>query len=360
MSGIYGLLGINDNERVFLSKLGQSVIYDAVNEYLAMHNAELAQTLGVFVDETTEDHKRRYVLPGGGRLQNMGFNPQSTPAVSKAYGYWDVGFPLYDFQGGNSNTRISGAYATVQDLDRHLNDIREKDVATVRFEILNALFGSTQGTFVDPLWGTLYVEPLANGDSVVYPPVLGSETEAADTHYLESSYAATAISDTNNPYATMVAEIEEHFGTPTGGSSIVTFINQAETAETEAMTDFVPVFHRALVPGDDNTTVTGLPVGVPGRILGHVSGTWVSEWRWMPANYMLTIHLDAPRPLVQRVDPGFTGLGQGLQLISTSDKTPFMTGYYSHRFGFGCGNRLNGVVMELGVGGTYTVPSGYA
>ena len=82
MSGIYGVLGLANNERVFLSTLGQGVIYDAVNEYLAFHNEELARTLSVFVDETTSDHKRRYMLPGGGRLQNMGFNPQSTPGAT--------------------------------------------------------------------------------------------------------------------------------------------------------------------------------------------------------------------------------------------------------------------------------------
>lgn len=360
MAGIYGVLGLADNERVFLSTFGQGVIYDAVNEYLAMHNAELAQALGVFVDETTSDHKRRYLLPGGGRLQNMGFDPQAAPAVAKAYGSWDVAFPLSDFGAGQSNSRVSGAYATTQDLQRHLDSIRTADVNTVRFEILNALLGSTQGTFVDPQWGSLSIEPLANGDTVVYPPVLGSETEATDTHYLESGYAATAISDTNDPYATIVAELEEHFGAPTGGSNIVTFINNAETPETQAMTDFVPVAEMKIQYGDDTALALGLPTGVPGRILGNVSGTWVVEWRFVPANYMIAVHLDAPRPLVMRVDPQFTGLGQGLQLVATSDKTPFTNSYYSHRFGIGCGNRLNGVVMELGSGGTYSVPSGYA
>lgn len=360
MSGIYGVLGLADNERVFLSTLGQGVVYDAVNEYLSMHNAELAQTLGVFVDETTSDHKRRYVLPGGGKLADLGFAPQGQAPSTKAYGYWDVAFPLTEYGAAIGSDRISYAYSTTQDLQRHLDNIRIKDINTVRFQILNALFGSTQGTFVDPNWGTLYIEPLANGDSVVYPPVLGSETEATDTHYLESNYAATAISDTNDPYYTIVAELEEHFGTPTGGSSIVTFINQAETPETQAMTDFVSVTDMRITPGDDLSTIAGLPPGVPGRVLGAVSGTWVVEWRFMPANYMLAVHLDAPRPLVMRVDPDFTGIAQGLQLIGESDKTPFTNSHYSHRFGVGCGNRLNGVVMELGTGGTYTVPTGYA
>ena len=94
MSGIYGILNVADTDRVFLNTLGQSVVYDAVNEYMRLHNAELQQTLGVFVGETTTDFKRRYKLPGGGQLHDMGFAPQSAPAAVKSSGSWDVAFPL--------------------------------------------------------------------------------------------------------------------------------------------------------------------------------------------------------------------------------------------------------------------------
>ena len=60
MAGIYGVLGVADTERIFLNTLGQSTVYNAINEYMAMHNAELAATLGVFVGETTNDFKKRY------------------------------------------------------------------------------------------------------------------------------------------------------------------------------------------------------------------------------------------------------------------------------------------------------------
>ena len=358
MAGIYGVLGIADTERVFLNTLGQSVVYDAVNEYMAMHNAELANTLGVFVGETTTDFKRRYFLPGGGRLQNMGFAPQSAPAAVKTSGSWDVAFPLTDFGAALAGTRISYGYATVQDLAREVDGIRARDVQTVRYEILNAMLGSTQTTFVDPINGSLSIEPFANSDSVVYPPVLGSETEATENHYLSAGYAVSAISDTNNPFATIANELEEHFGAPTGGSSIVTFIPADVTAKAQALTDFVAVTHQNINPGDDMATVLGLPTGLPGRILGHVSGTWVVEWRALPATYAIGIHLDAPAPLAMRVDPAYTGLGSGLQLVSTNSKYPFTESFYSHRFGVACANRLNGVAMIISAA-AWSVPSGY-
>jgi hypothetical protein len=75
---------------------------------------------------------------------------------------------------------------------------------------------------------------------------------------------------------------------------------------------------------------------------------------------MLGLHLDAPKPLLVREDPAETNLGTGLQLVSQDEDTPFVASHYRHRFGMGVGNRLNGAVMELGTGGSYTVPSAYA
>lgn len=358
MSGIFGALNISDTERVMLSSMNQRVVYDAVNQVLGDHNADLDAALSVFVQETTSDYKIRYKLPGGGRLQRMG--NQAPSASVKAYGGWDVALPLEDFGAALSYDRVAFAYMTAQELNRHLDTIIAQDRNTVRFELLKALFNNAQDTFTDPLWGSLSIEPLANADSVVYPPVLGSESEATDSHYLESNYTAANISDTNNPLVTMRDELEEHFGAAANGSNIAVFINNAQRAKIEALTDFDEVSDRYVTPGDDTDRVTGLPAALPGRVLGRSNGVWLVEWRWIPANYLLGIHLDAPRPIMQRVDPADTGLPRGLALVAKDEQFPFTSSYYSHRFGFGVGNRLNGVVMELGTGGTYTVPTAYA
>jgi hypothetical protein len=360
MSGIFGALGLNttDDQSVYVATVGQRAVYDAVNETLAQHNQDVALALSVFVDETTSDHKRRYMLPGGGRLQRMGGQGQAGGV--KATGSWDVAFPLEEFGAQIVADRVAFAYMTMADLDRHLKTVQAQDLNTVRFELLKRLLNNVQSTFVDPRWGSLSIEPLANNDAVVYPPVLGSESESADDHYLESNYAASAISDTNNPYVTIRDELEEHFGADQGGSNIVVFINNAQVAKTEALADFDPVNDRYTAPGADTDTLFGLPANLPGRIIGRTNGVWVVEWRWIPANYMVGIHMGAPKPLIMRVDPASTGLGQGLQLVAESDTHPFSASHYSHRFGLGAGNRLNGVVMELGTGGTYSIPSGYS
>jgi hypothetical protein len=358
MSGIFGALGLNDTDRVFQATVGQAVIYQQAADWVAQQNAALNAALSVFVDETTSDYKRRYKLPGGGRLQRIG--PNAQPGATKAYGAWDVAFPLEDFGAQVAGDRVTMAYMTVAELDRHMQTVVAQNVATVRYEALKALFNSTSATFVDPLWGSLTVKRLANGDADTYPPVLGSETEATDTHYLESGYAASAISDTNDPIVTMVDELEEHFGAQTGGSEIVIFCNNAQRAKLQDLTDFDPVIDRYIQPGAQ-TDVPTLPGGtLPGRTLGrHNAGAWVQEWRWIPANYLLAVHMGAPRPLVKRRDPEDTGLPPDLAMVAEDAEYPFQASFWSHRFGFGVGNRLNGVAMELGTGGTYTVPTAY-
>jgi hypothetical protein len=358
MAGIFGILGLSDTERVFANTVGQAIVYDGVSRLLDRYNAELRLAWSAFVEEETANFQERYKLPGGGRLQRRG--GLATSAAVKAYGGYDVAYPLEDFGAQLADSDIAIAYMTLQDLDRHLDTIFLQDANTVRFELLKALFNSAADTFVDPLNGSLSIQPLANGDAVLYPPVLGSETEATETHYLESGYLATAISDTNNPYLTIRDELEEHFGSAQGGANIAVFINPAETPETEALTDFDPLNDRFVVPGQDTATLRGLPAGLPGRLIGRIHGCWVLEWRWIPATYMLGIDLDSPKPLKVRVDPADTGLGRGLQLVATDEKYPLESAHYRHRFGFGCGNRLNGVVLELANGGSYTVPTAYA
>ena len=190
---------------------------------------------------------------------------------------------------------------------------------------------------------------------------LGSESEATENMVFGSNYTAANISDANDPFVTMRDKLESHFGAPTGGSNIVAFINNADTAKTMALTKFDPVSDRFIVPqiAKEYALKNGIP-DIPGRILGrHNAGVWISEWRWVPSGYMLAIHLDAPKPLKRRVDPAETGLGTGLQLVVRDIDYPITTSSYEDRFGFGVGNRLNGVALQLVASTSYTAPTGY-
>ena len=357
MAGIFGILGLNDTEFVFQATQGQAVIYTAIQEHLARVNEDVNSAISIFVSEMSGNHKERWKNPGGGFLQDLGQNPQAQAAAVKTTGGWDVAYPLTEYGAQIAQSRVTNAYMTVADLDRHVSGVVEQNVRTIRKLVQSALLFSSQETFVDINWGSLAIEPLANGDTVTYPPVIGSGSDATEDHYLESGYTSANISDTNNPYVTIAADLNHHFGKSQGNDNIAVFINSAEVAVTQALTNFVEVTDRFVIPGTQTSRLTGLPTSHPGRVIGRTDGCWVIEWDWMPSGYMLGIYLDADAPLKMRIDPAAVGLGSGLQLVAEDENYPIQSSHWSHRTGFGAGNRLNGVAMELSTGGTYTDPT---
>jgi len=358
MSGIFGALNVSDSDRVFNATVGQRVIYETAMEYVARVSADLSAALSIFVDEITDEYKRRYKLPGNGYLSKRSIDGRY-PAV-KATGQWDVAFPLEDFGAQIAGNDIDFRRMTIRELDRHLVTVTTQNVNTVRHEVLKALMNNAADTFVDEEWGSLTIQPLANTDGTLYPPVLGSMTDADDTHYLESGYAPTALDDgAADPLTTIRNELEEHFGVDERGSDVMVLSNPDATPDIIAMDGFVGVTDKGVIPGDDTATLTSQVPAHPGTLIGRVKGVWYVEWRYLPATYMIGVHLGAPRPLVKRIDPYDMGIPDGLTLVAKDEEFPFTGSFWRHRFGFGVGNRLNGVVMENAAGGTYSVPSAY-
>jgi hypothetical protein len=357
MSSIFGNLNLNDTDRVFNATQGQTVIYDAIMAYVARVNAEAASAYSVFVSETTANYKERYKLPGSGYMQEV--SPDQKPDSVKSYGSWDVAYPLRNYADAVNGSLVSRAYMTVAELEAQTLGIVNRSVNTMRRELLRALLYKADETFVDPLWGSLTIKGLATGsdDGVLYPPVLGSMTEAVRQRYAGTNYLTAAISDTNNPFATIQDALVADFGQQQGNSNIVVFINTAEKAKTIALTDFDPLNDRFIVPGANVNQLSNLPANLPGTIIGRTNGCWVVEWPFIPATYMLGIHLDAPAPLKKRIDPADTGLGDGLRLVAEDEEYPFKASYWQNRFGFGCGNRLNGMALYLASSTTYTSPT---
>jgi hypothetical protein len=278
------------------------------------------------------------------------------PGAVKPIGSYTVAYDLRDARDQVAWDDITGAYLTLNKLQAALQSVMIRHANWVRFHILKHLFNNTNATFVDEVRGSLTIRRLANSDSTTYPPVIGSDSEADDNHYLESGYLASAISDTNNPFVTIRDELEEH----TGMGDIVAFINNAQRAKVEALTDFVEPARVGVREGDATAIATDAP-NAPGRFLGRVSEIAVFEWRHIPANYILAIDLMQPAPLKMRIDEptGIRGRGR-LELVAEQEEFPLRESFWRDRRGYGVANRLNGVVMELGNGGTYTVPTAYA
>lgn len=359
MSAIYGILNLADSQRAFVNDIGHKLVFDAVNTALQMHNEDVDEALGIFVERDTEEHTVRYMLPIGGMAQPLG---EYAPAAAvKNYGYWDTAYPIRGYGDSKSFTRVAQGYMTIQQLDAIVDGITHRDLSRVRQRLLTAIFEDTNLTWLDPTQNdaSLTITRLANTDGTLYPPVLGSDTEADDDHYAETAYNVAAIADANNPVVTTRDEIVEHFnGRGTFGENIVYLHGTDQTPYLEAITGWVGNPDLGIAYGDD-TDLSKDIANIPGRIHGRLSGCWLSEWAWIPATYCIAVHLDFP-PLLRRVDPGYTGLGTGLQLVAVDKDHPLESARFENRYGFAAGNRLSAAVLEISGGGaTYTPPTAY-
>ena len=362
-STIFGALGVPDNDYAFVNTYGQTVVYDATIAILGDHNDDMTATMALFVQADTKDHTMRYKLEGQGRLQETG--RQSRAAEVKPGGGWDVGFPLKNYAAAGAMDRVTYAYMRLAEYNKTLKTVMNQDRNTARYNILRALFNNTARVVIDELWGSITVQPLANGDAVLYPPVVGSEVNATAQNYLGVPSSATTFNDSNNPIPLLVNALEQHFGTPTFGSEIIIFINNAQTASVQGLAGFDSVPNRFVTYGITTNLVdeVDIPPALPGRVLGEVDSALIVEWRWIPAGYMLAIHLGAEKPLMRRIDDPETGLEPGLQLVAESFDQPFVRAEWVNRYGVGAANRLNGVCLDLTAAGganTYTVPTAYA
>ncbi|HCR71215.1 MAG TPA: hypothetical protein DIW23_07225 [Anaerolineae bacterium] len=361
MSQIFSILGLPDTANPSVANVGEAVIYEAMQQILSDHNEELNRAISVFVERTTQLHSFRYKMGVGGYMQRRG--RQAAPGARKVTGHWDVAFPLEDFGDALMADDITLAYMRLQDLNLHIDGIIDADYNTNRHEILTALFNNANYDFLDEKLETptLSVKSLANQDGTLYPPEQGADSPAQENHYLVSGYTVANISDTNDPLKDSVNRLEAHFGSQVGGSEIVEFGGKTfcEKIRTE-IDDFEDIDDKHIEQGANANVVVGLPEYLPGKLIGrHKAGIWLVEWSRIPDNYSLATHLGYAPPLVKRVDAEDTGIPEGLHLVAKNEKYPLETSYYRNRYGYGVGNRLNGIVRKYAASGDYEVPTLY-
>lgn len=343
------------NSSVAVTSLGTQVVLDALKGYFDVVNADLSALSNLFVDSTLVEKPQMLVREdGSGYLQI--FDPKNgNPESVDVFGSHTLGFPLYSQGRGISGDRITLAYMTVADLDQKLRSVVAAATNTYRRAILTRLFASADATYIDDIFGSVTVKPLANGDTQTYN-ILGT-TPAADTHQLYPNYALTSVSSTNNPLYLIREELLEHLG-----SSEILYLAAPATVQqlkTTFSSDYVSAAESGVTYRTGNTAEIG-GFNVPGMLVGKfASYGWISEWRNIPANYMLAIALSGTRPLAMRVDPSSTGIPRGLHLYAEDMNTPFKNSYFDWRFGLGGLGRVSACVLQFGTGGSYTAPTVY-
>jgi hypothetical protein len=361
MAQLFGALDIKDTERPFTTDSNRRLIWDEMARIFQQWNQDLMDATRLFVQGDTDVFQERYELPGGGELQEEAFEGTRTAEVKRA-GFWDVGYPLYQYGASIAWNDVAMAYLTMGQFEATVQTVLNQNNNTVFRLILQALFRATPATYTDKIHGAVTIQPLANGDAVLYPPRIAATAEATETFLIAPNYTEATISDANDPFKVIQAKLEPYFGFAQGGGRVLALVASSIVPYARTLTNFIDVPYWNV----QTSTLTDVPRegDVPNlprnaRVVGVCDGVTVAEWPRMPTGWIVGLHQDTMPPLKRRVDPPETGLASGLRPLTETYEHPFRTARWRNRLGYAVGNRLGAVVVALNGTTGYTVPAAY-
>jgi len=354
MTVAYGFISLQDlfNQRV--QTVGPKRVFDAVEqsaaEYTRVANALLAEFAMV-----TTDAQVQVELPGDGSLQPLDADGNPLPVAPS--GKYTVAFPIQGAGTAWGTNRVTRAMLTVEEANRNTLDALQKDADWNTRHLLAALYDNVAYTYEDKVGpngskglGTITVQPLANGDTVVYARK-GGVAPATDSHYLAQ---AAAIADATNPYETIETELLEH---PSNTGRILCYIPTNLKATTIALSTFKSV-------ADPNIayTTTELATNVPSvgpgeEVLGYIEGTkcWIVLWSALPDNYIIA-KMEGRAVLKAREYPA-PELQGFFPESHNVDGNHFVNRLLRYR-GYGVEDRVGALVYRIG-NAAYAIPTGY-
>lgn len=345
----YGFVGLEHLFAERVTEIGEQRIWDAVRESAAQHSNMVASIMAAFAQPTT-DRTRRIMLPGSGELQPL--DEHGNPLPTRPAGYYNVAFPI---QGGGDawgDNRVTRELMTVEEANRFTLEALKKDARWMRRHALAAILDNVPWTFNDPQ-GDITIEPLANGDGVIYNRVGGAA--ATDNHYHAQ---AAGVADLTNPYPVLYQDLAEH---PGNSGPYVAYIATNLVDDTSALTDFEPVSDPNIALGiaSDRLAVT-VDAGPGDELIGYVKGArmYIVEWKALPDNYIIATARGTDPVLGMRQYPSaaLQGFFPEFNDVDGNHKENRLIRYA----GFGVQNRTGAAVMYVSAGNTvYVVPSDY-
>ncbi len=354
MTVAYGFISLQDlfNQRV--QTVGPQRVFDAVQASAAEYSRIVSALLAEFAVRTTIA-QTQYELPGDGSLQPLDADGNPLPVAPS--GNYTVAFPI---QGGGTawgTNRVTKALITVEEANRNTLDALQKDADWNIRHLLAALFDNVAWTYKDEVGengskglGNITVQPLANGDAVIYGRK-GGVAAATDDHYLAQS---NAIDDTHNPYETIETELLEH---PSNTGRILCYIPTALKATTIALSTFKSVAD----PNVAYTTTelaTNVPQVGPGEeVLGYIEGTkcWIVLWSVLPAD-MIVAKMEG-KPILRMREYPSAALQGFFPEAHDVDGNHYVNRLIRYA-GYGVEDRVGALVYRIG-NASYAIPSGY-
>lgn len=354
MTVAYGFIGLQDlfNQRVLT--VGPARVYDAVQQSAAEYTRIVNALLAEFAERTI-DAQIQVELPGDGSLQPLDADGNPLPVVPS--GNYTVAFPIQGAGTAWGTNRITRALMTVEESNRATLDALQKDADWNTRHMLAALLDNVAYTYVDKAgpngskgMGSITVQPLANGDTVVYAR-RGGVAASTDTHYLAQ---AAAIADATNPYETIETELLEH---PSNTGRILCYIPTALKATTIALSTFKSVAdpNVAYVTTELATNVPS--VGPGEEVLGYIEGTkcWIVLWSILPSDIIIA-KMEGKAILKMREYPAPELQGFFPEQANV-DGNHFVNRLLRYA-GFGVQDRVGALVYRIG-NAAYAIPTGY-
>lgn len=335
----------------------RAALLDAQQITLEQHNQDVSRLLTIFTDPVT---KNQSSIKYGTDAKMQPLDENGRPQPIKGRDWYYVGYPLWKAGVAEGYNFWTYEQMTVKDFADSFNLMLQADINHIRALMLSALYYNGSGfTYADPLQAeNVTVYGLANGDTNVYDKDSGA---AIDDHY---GAQASGIADATNPYPTIFTELTEH---PQNGNRVVSFIPTGLETTTRALADFAP-FDRNIIEVTPAASAAStdplfspslnMPLSSTMKFIGYVSSNAIVVWNQLPANYIISVAVDADmKPLAAReyVQPRLRGLiNQGEPM----SRFPYQQNNYLRAIGFGGRNRVAAQVTRVG-NGTYAVPSGY-
>jgi hypothetical protein len=250
----------------------------------------------------------------------------------------------------------------------------EADLRLVWTRVMRTIFNSTNSsaTVNDQ---NVNVYRLWNADGNVPPPYKGTTFSGSHTHYITSGAATVDPGDLKD----LEDHLYHHGYRMTLGYNLVLMVNRQEATVIRtfkagtngALYDFIPgpnIGGGIYLPA--NSGIVGAPTNtVPGFTAGTIGSYgpfMVVEEDYIPAGYMLAFASGGEQNIGNLVgirQHERSGL-RGLMLMPTNaapgQDYPLTDSFYQHGLGTGVRHRGAGVVMQVTVSGTYTIPAAYA
>ena len=345
---LYGFYNLNElaSERITASNV--QIVSDAIDATVAEHNRQMAAINSLFVQPTTQ-YKVRYQTAQSARLQPLDDNGRARPIIP--VGNYDLAFPIQVAGTAWGANRVAQVKMTVGEVQRITSTMLDGDMRWMRDHILAALFNNVNYTFTDPLYGSLTVMPLANGDTTTYMLTSGSDSGSTDSAF---NAQAAGIADVTNPFPTIYNELVEH---PENAGEVISFVPTNLMASISALATYREVVDPNIQLGANTARLIGsLNTPIPGILRGYADKNWIVEWRSLPDNYIVSVTTNGEKPIAQREEP--EPELQGFKKVADRNDHPFFEAQWERRAGFGAWNRVGAFVTRIG-NASYAIPTNY-